>query len=372
MRHWSVSSRSVAWLALPAVFMAILLPVSAGTMGGVEVGLHARDSILFVSNRAGSQDIYLLQGPSGSVTQLTDAAGDDFDPVWSSDGQTIFFTSRRDGGSAIYRMNPDGRAQRRITGGPGLDYGARLRPGDDVLLFASTRANPTRLFVLDLKSGSASLLHESIANPVGYSWSPDGRRIAVHLRIPGEQRSRLMFVNWPERTVESTVDLGSGTLGEFVWAPDGRQLAYTVGTGRYYELKLLDVASLDSISLDAVAGNVQGPSWSPDGHWLAYASTGSADRRQSRNHVFALRVDGGFDARPHVVTRSQADDERPVWMRDSQRIVFVSFRSGAPRLFLGSVMGEEPRMISDGPGQDTWPVVRPKVQDGGRGVAALE
>ena len=56
----------------------------------------------------GADDIYLMDVERGLRTRFTfDKAGDDV-PVWSPDGQSLVFASRRNGTQAIYRKSIGG------------------------------------------------------------------------------------------------------------------------------------------------------------------------------------------------------------------------------------------------------------------------
>ena len=76
--------------------------------------------LAFQSDRDGNLEIYKM-GPDGSnQTNLTNNPADDFDPVWSADGQQIVFVSNREtdaggGGQFIYIMNADGSDVRQVT-----------------------------------------------------------------------------------------------------------------------------------------------------------------------------------------------------------------------------------------------------------------
>jgi len=50
-----------------------------------------------------------------NIKRLTTDPRKDLEPTWSPDGKEILFTSHRTGGTAVWRMNADGTAQRDIT-----------------------------------------------------------------------------------------------------------------------------------------------------------------------------------------------------------------------------------------------------------------
>lgn len=86
--------------------------------------------IAFMSNRDGNREIYLLQMPAagepiaGVELELVNVTGhpaEDGDPAWSPDGSHIVFISDRDGNPEIYVMRSDGTQVRRLTNNPADD-----------------------------------------------------------------------------------------------------------------------------------------------------------------------------------------------------------------------------------------------------------
>src|SRR3989304_7285101 len=54
--------------------------------------------LVFHSERDGDADIYLMTLDGGTVTQLTDEPGRDYEPDGSPDGKTVVFASQRASG----------------------------------------------------------------------------------------------------------------------------------------------------------------------------------------------------------------------------------------------------------------------------------
>lgn len=67
----------------------------------------------FARSRTGN--IFSMDTSGQQVTQLTFGKEWDGSPVWSPDGQKIFYYALEDGLPDIYAMNPDGSGQKRIT-----------------------------------------------------------------------------------------------------------------------------------------------------------------------------------------------------------------------------------------------------------------
>ena len=67
----------------------------------------------------------------------------DYDPAWSPDGQSIVFTSEREGSADLFRVKPDGTALERLTDSPAYDDQAAFSPDGKQLVFVTTRAGGT-------------------------------------------------------------------------------------------------------------------------------------------------------------------------------------------------------------------------------------
>lgn len=84
----------------PPTAPTIPITGSAVISGSVPLDVAALPPIggklVFHSDRAGELDIFTLDLANGEVQQLTNAAGRDFEPAWSPDGQTIVFSTDRD------------------------------------------------------------------------------------------------------------------------------------------------------------------------------------------------------------------------------------------------------------------------------------
>jgi Tol biopolymer transport system component len=78
--------------------------------------------IVFVSNRDGNDEIYVMDADGQNAEQITDVPEPDLDPVWSPDGTQIVFTSGRAAAIDVWVMDADGGNARKLAGGKEPDW----------------------------------------------------------------------------------------------------------------------------------------------------------------------------------------------------------------------------------------------------------
>ncbi len=103
--------------------------------------------VLFVSERSGNADIWVLD-EEGRESQLTDTAAGDLAPVWSPDGTRVAFVSLRNGNAEIYVMEADGSNQVNLTRNVADDYAPSWSPDGGLIAFESLRDGGRGLYVM--------------------------------------------------------------------------------------------------------------------------------------------------------------------------------------------------------------------------------
>ncbi|MDB5668813.1 MAG: hypothetical protein JWL74_1763 [Alphaproteobacteria bacterium] len=105
--------------------------------------------VAFVAAVDDVADLYVMARNGGPPRRLTRDLAEDGSPDWSPDGRSLYFTSRRDGGPAIWRIDPftDGAQAVRVTG-PGI---------------AHFRIGPAGAWLYYVQSGQTGLWRRALA-----------------------------------------------------------------------------------------------------------------------------------------------------------------------------------------------------------------
>ena len=225
--------------------------------------------IVFVSERDGNEEIYVMAEDGSDPTRLTNNSGRDVSPRWLPDGSRVVFQSDQDGNFEVYVMDGDGSNQVNVTQHVADDQSPSWSPDGTRIAFSSNREGDYDIFVIDA-DGSEVLNCTGEHSPEGDfqpRWSPDGETIAF---------SKDATEIW---TIESdceaapilVVNIASG--GPSDWSPDGSQLLYTSNPGgNSDEVYVIDADGSDQECKTCDDTRNGGPSWSPEGGRLVLNS----------------------------------------------------------------------------------------------------
>ena len=132
-----------------------------------------------VSPNPGGLGIFIAAADGSNERALLGAPDLDYDPVFAPDGETIVFTSDREGSANLFRVKADGSGLERLTSDPAYDDQAAFSPDGKQLVFVSTRQGGfARLWTMDITSKRAKALTSGSSGDFRPSWSPDGAWIA--------------------------------------------------------------------------------------------------------------------------------------------------------------------------------------------------
>src|SRR5262249_53356746 len=130
-------------------------------------------------NRTGTWAIYQIDANGSALRQLTTGTGGSFFPAWSPDGQTIAFTSSRDGHDEIYLMRADGTNPIPLPPRDADNWQPAWSPDGTRIAFYSTRDKNADVYVMAADGSGQTNLSRTPGTDEGsrIAWSPDGGTI---------------------------------------------------------------------------------------------------------------------------------------------------------------------------------------------------
>jgi Tol biopolymer transport system component len=235
----------------------------------------------------------------------------------SPDGQWLAFSSIRGKEGQLYRM-PLGRVgaePQQLTADSVGSYWAAWSPSGKEIAFNRFRAERRIVFVISAEGGVPTQVTDGREDERSADWSPDGRRL-LPLANWGTRPELHMFTRNSDGTWSGPravpVVIGSDTVGAGLatWSPDGRFLACGCGPGG---LVIIPVEGGPARRLPSPYSTDwwDFPQWSADGRTVFHVTQDSGRVAA----IIAVPVSG---AAPRVVVRF--DDPTRPWHRYGFRV----------------------------------------------------
>ena len=332
-----------------------------------------------------TRDVWLYDSENGKHTNLTAHAGEDRNPVFAPDGQTVYFLSERDGSTFNVYSFPISSPQSLKTvthfkthpvrflsmGSNGTlcyTYDGEIytqKQGDkpqkvkiDIirddqntiadLNFSNGATSATvspdgkqvafivrgEVFVTSTDYNTTKQITHTPAREAGLTFSPDNRTLAYASERNGNWElymakiARKEEANFPNATaIEEEVLLPSDkterTYPQF--SPDGKELAFIEDRNRLMVLNLetKKVRQVTDGSTWFSTGGGFDYSWSPDGKWFTLEFIGN--RHDPYSDIGMVSAQGGKIIN---LTNSGYTSGSPRWVLDGNAILFITERYG--------------------------------------------
>jgi Tol biopolymer transport system component/C-terminal processing protease CtpA/Prc len=328
--------------------------------------------LAFVSNRTGNGDLYVLNLGTGALRRITfDDAAEQLD-AWSRDGRYLYFSSpAQDVGSMndIFRISAEGgipvavSADRYVNeffsapspDGNALAFTARGNTSSQWWRHGHSHLDESEIW---LASFTGVPKYEKLAGGdfkcLWPMWSADGSRVwfmsdqggAENLWEKsvkgGAPRQVTQFhdgrVLWPSISYDGKTIVFERNFG--IW-----KLDTATGKSAPIEIALRGATGTPEVNHLSLTSQFRDLALAPDGRKLAFTAHGE---------VFAASArDAGAAAR---ITRTAAAENHIAWSPDSRRMVYVSDRDGAYRLYLHDLAGNTEARLTTGAGAETAPL----------------
>lgn len=259
-------------------------------------------------------DLWLMP-IGGEPERVTDDPWVEVDPAWSPDGRSLAFGTDRGGDVDVWVHDVETGRARPLTEGGGS--GPVWSPDGSEIAYTGGVGPQAGLRVVSVETGLTRTVRSGLNNPGRPTWSPDGTQIGVSALSPYSSRYRegvnkALLIRVPRTAAQEDSDA----------APDDAFASARQASERW--LDFLPNQSVGTRSTD-------GPLWSPDGDWLAYASNGVL-------WVIPVTHSGDPLGPPRRLNNETTSDLS--WVGDSESIVYLT-TDRLRRVWLGSGLIED-------------------------------
>jgi TolB protein len=326
----------------------------------------------------GQRDIWTIGVKGENPVQVTNDSDNDWNPIWSHDGRTLYFASDRDGKMNLWRipideqsgeplgrpepanlpgdyvkhfsLSKEGRlmayvqesqkktlyqvgfdpATGRVVGQPSpINPGSRLfghpdcSPDGEWLVFTNQGEKQEDLFIMRRDGKGMTRLTNDLYKDRGPRWSPDGKRIVFYSDRSGKYE--LWLINPSDGGLQQITYTSESMIFAPIWSPDSQRILFRVSglpSSCFLDLsKPWGEQKVEPLPLPAWADTdlrFAARDWSHDGHTLA----GTMASRQRPNPSIMV-----YSLEKRQFEEVAQSGDAPLWLSDNRRIIYFDARA---------------------------------------------
>lgn len=268
--------------------------------------------IVFVSDRSGSKEIWVMNWDGTAQRQLTKYNSLSSFPSASPDGRMVAFTTYVSGLPAIQLVSiATGRKLPFYNQRASLNSFVTFTPDSKKVIFSSTAGGgPAQLYMANIDGSEFHRITESGGIEVEAKINP--KTGADLVDVSGRAGMPQIYQMTLEGADVQRISAGTGEATNPSWNPDGAHIAFAWTKGfepGNYNIFVMDVASRQTTQLTANEGRNENPSWAPDGTHIVYAS-----KRGRQSQLWTMNADG---TGKQQLTQT-GSNEKPFWVNAEQ------------------------------------------------------
>lgn len=134
------------------------------------------ESIAFVSNRGGVNDLFVISSNGTNEVQLTHTPESESLAGWTRDGKQVLFSVFANEESTLFSISRDGKRQRELARFPGRS--PMPSPGLKWVVYMGGTWTATRLMISAMDGAQSQQITDGSSIAWNVHWSPDGKRLA--------------------------------------------------------------------------------------------------------------------------------------------------------------------------------------------------
>jgi TolB protein len=231
-----------------------------------------------------------------------------FYPSISPDGRSVVYSAfnKQSKHYEIYEMDLSTSENKALTYAIGDLNAPEISPDGKTIVFTRYINDPEKPNIWLMDRSGGNLQQVSAVPAWDPTWSPDGQQILFASYT--NNLSQLFIINLDGTGLRQASDLPD-LRGRSDWSPQNLIVTYS-GKSWKRELFVMNVDGSALRQISPSGGNSQGPSFSPDGQWVAFTSYFDKYGDIDGCEIYIMRVDGSDLRR---LTDNDYCDYQPRW-----------------------------------------------------------
>jgi len=257
----------------------------------------------------GSEQICIMKADGSDFKRLTTENNiRHFYPSLSPDGQSVLYSAFFEQNNyEIYRLNINDGSLERLTNILGVDDAPEVSPNGEQIVFMHNSPIKDINQIVTMDHNGKNIGNVPQVNGWDPTWSPDGKLI---LFASDKNGTNQLYTVRPDGENLKKITNLPAIRGRSDWSSDGQYIVTYSGEPWHRELYIMNADGSNVHQLTPSGGNSQGPSFSPDGKWVAFTAYFDHPNEDNGCEIYIIRIDG-TDLRR--LTNNDYCDYQPRW-----------------------------------------------------------
>ena len=258
--------------------------------------------MIFVSDRNTKgkktvKEIYMMDFDGKNVNQITNHGGLIMSPSMSSDGRYLVYSlisnSKGKRNNDLYLMDMRTKSASILSSREGVNSGAVFLSGGRKIALTLTISGNAEIYEMDIETKEIRKITNHFAADVDPSITADGSLMTFLSDRPG----KAMIYTLDPRGTESAVKRIS-FVGKFNatprFSPDGKEIVFSSWLDNSFDLFRISSDGQGLSRLTKDFGSNEDPSYSNDGEFIAFTSQRVISRVKIDQNIYIMDRDGGI------------------------------------------------------------------------------
>lgn len=223
-----------------------------------------RKSVVFYSNRDGDNEIYKLTLADNSVAQLTNNTIEDYDPSYSPDGNNIVYKSNRDDKLGdIFIMNEDGSDERNLTRSlkKSEEWDPTFNLDGEKIYFVMRENNDhltDELYAMNIDGTEITRLTENSVPDWYPSISPDGKKLLITSRLDKDSSDSIWVIS-PDGSTRTKLTDMEGNNDDAAWDATGERIIFINDREKNYDMYIMNADGSNVVRIEQSSSDELSP-----------------------------------------------------------------------------------------------------------------
>ena len=228
--------------------------------------LAGDEQVIYAASIAGKRQLFIADLQRGLHAAFYASPGNHAQPSTAPRSGAVVFVDDRDGESELYLLPRGAKQARQLTKNTHQDLNPQWSPDESRIVYQANPQGIFQLFLIDPQQPAPQHIGGRAAAMSGPSWSPDGSAIAydsggeIHLYdLESDSHHALTDDDFWDK--------------QPVWSPDGASIVYESRRGRSWNLHQVELAGNQTKALLRLDYNQQNPTFTNRAGQIAFQST---------------------------------------------------------------------------------------------------